>query len=182
MTLCSGMPTLDQATFWTLCFNCCFLCPSVWGMTEPTALSVGVKTFYLLGNAGSDHLAVSSIPTQISSTPHHIAVYSVPCVWTWSNSDLLHIPSIPYTPILSLLVSITPSCNHSARWEEKPLSCVLETCKHQAECINTHISLLEKEKIHELKQLYSLIAPDQVFATCPRATVSPWVLGHIGTI
>ena len=41
----------------------CFLGPSVWGMTQLTALSVGVKTAYLLGRVGSDHLEVTSFRT-----------------------------------------------------------------------------------------------------------------------
>ena len=115
-------------------------------MTQPSALSVHVKTAYLLWRVGSDHLMVTSFPSWNAAPP------LCPARVSGQEASLTYCVS-PRHPIhpssLSLWASISPSCNHSATRNVKMPICVPEACKHHCPASETLkiISVLgEKEK------------------------------------
>ena len=140
-------------------------------MTEPTALSVGVKTFYLLGNAGSDLLAVSSVPAWTAAPPV-CPVYSAPRVWTRSSSDLLRVTSTPSMSILSLLASITPNSNHLERREVKPPICVLKHAHAIAQSLKRWKLLAWCGRKNSSQSSFIVSQPLDVTCNVPKPTMS----------
>jgi len=90
----SWVPSLCPATFRTLYINYSVSsAPSVWGMTEPTAVSVVLKTVHLLGRAGSElrpHLEhrPSSLPHP--STLPHVSGQEAALTYCLSPLNCLH--------------------------------------------------------------------------------------------
>ena len=99
-----------------------------------------------------------------------------PCVCTRSISDLPCVPSTPYTSILSLLASISPSCNYLATWNVRLPISDPEACKHHCSMSETlkTVSVLGEEK-KQPKQLQSLRALTRIW-NFPKATPCPLAL------
>ena len=93
-------------------------------MTQLTALSVGVKTAYLLGRVGSDHLEVTSFRTWTAAPALCPARPLCPMCLDKKQLSPTVCHTALSTSLLILLASISPSCNLSATWDVKMPICV----------------------------------------------------------
>ena len=148
-------------------------------MTQLTALSVGVKTAYLLGRVGSDHLEVTSFRTWTAAP----ALCPARPLCPMCLDKKQRWPTVCHTALsmslLILLASISPSCNPSATWDVKMPICVPVT--PLAPSLKHWNFLVCLEKKRKKKQLQSLIALTRI-CNFPKGRPRPPALLTLGQL